>query len=87
MESNAQFRVAKHVQDLVLTHMPSGVSNQHVQRYTQYCMRILSSRIESLQPGDSDATHIKSMINRKSKFLKVTFKVEQKAKKGSTQNE
>jgi len=48
MESNAQFRVAKHVQDLVLTHMPTGVSNQHVQRYTQYCMRILSSRIESL---------------------------------------
>jgi len=33
-------------------------------------MRILSSRIDSLQPGDSDVTHIKSMINRKSKFFK-----------------
>ena len=45
MESSAQFRVAKHVQELVQGFLPVGVNDAHVQRYVQYCMRILSSRI------------------------------------------
>lgn len=33
MESSAQFRVAKHVQDLVQSHLPPGVNEAHIQRY------------------------------------------------------
>ncbi len=45
MDSSAQFRVAKQVQDLVGSFLPQGVNDAHIQRYVQYCMRILSSRI------------------------------------------
>lgn len=34
MESSAQFRVAKHLQDLVAHVLPDGISEAHVQRYS-----------------------------------------------------
>ena len=66
MESSAQFRVAKHVQDLVQSHLPPGVNEAQLQRYVQYCMRILSSRIQPLSEL-SDKDHIKFLLVKKSK--------------------
>jgi hypothetical protein len=56
--------VAKHLQDLVITQMPSGVNDASVQRYVQYFMRILSSRIQSTA-GPADADHIKTLLMNK----------------------
>lgn len=65
--------------------MPTGVSDQHVQRYTQYCMRILSSRIQPLSSAvgasgaqqdlnnPADADHIKTQIMRKCKSIPPYF--------------
>jgi hypothetical protein len=33
MESSPQFMVAKHLQDLVVSQMPQGVNDAHIQRY------------------------------------------------------
>jgi hypothetical protein len=64
MESSPQFMVAKHLQDLVVSQMPQGVNDAHIQRYVQYCMRILSSRIQPLA-GAADADHIKTLLHNK----------------------
>ncbi len=73
MESTAQFRVAKHLQDLVQSHLPPHISEAHVQRYVQYCLRILSSRIQSfdsqkLGTTEADSEHIKTLIIKKGKW-------------------
>ena len=44
--------------------MPQGVNDAHIQRYVQYCMRILSSRIQPLA-GAADADHIKTLLHNK----------------------
>jgi hypothetical protein len=66
MKSSPQFMVAKQLQELVVKQMPPGVNDQHVQRYVQYFMRILSSRIQTTA-GPADADHIKSLLQNKSK--------------------
>ena len=66
MDSSAQFRVAKQVQDLVNSFLPPGVNDAHVQRYVQYCMRILSSRIQPLSEA-SDKDHVKMLLIKQSK--------------------
>ena len=67
MDSSAQFRVAKQVQDLVQCYLPAGVNDSHVQRYVQYCMRILSSRIQPLSEA-SDKDHVKMLLVKQSKY-------------------
>ena len=67
MESSPQFRVAKNVQDLVQSQLPEGVADTTIQRYVQYCMRILSSRIAPLQDS-ADRDHIKTLLLKKGKF-------------------
>ena len=66
MENSAQLRVAKQVQDLAQSYLPVGVTDVHIQRYVQYCMRILSSRIQPLSEN-SDKDHVKTMLIKKSK--------------------
>jgi hypothetical protein len=81
MESTAQFRVAKNLQDLVQIHLPPTVSEAHVQRYVQYCLRLLSSRIQPLDSKidgstEADAEHIKTLLIKKSKpigFVSIHF--------------
>ena len=77
MDSSAQFRVAKQVQDLVSGFLPQGVNDAHIQRYVQYCMRILSSRIQPLNEA-ADKDHIKMLIVKQSKSEKASpFLLEQ----------
>ena len=45
VENSAQLRVAKLLQDLVQAHLPPGINESLTQRYVQYSLRILSSRI------------------------------------------
>ena len=68
MESTAQYRVAKQVQDLVQCYLPPNVKDTHVQRYVQYCMRILSSRIQPYSE-QSDKDHVKMLLIKTSKFV------------------
>ena len=53
-------------------YLPPTVSEAHIQRYVQYCLRILSSRIQSLDSKvdsntEADSDHIKTLLMKKSK--------------------
>ena len=82
MENSAQFRVAKHVQELVEGFLPEKSSTGQKSRCVQYCMRILSSRIQPLnaevsatsaggqQKGagqSANSDHIRTLMLRKGK--------------------
>ena len=71
MESSANFRVAKQVQDLVQCYLPPSVKDAHVQRYVQYCMRILSSRIQPYSEN-ADKDHVKMLLIKQSKLISQT---------------
>ena len=58
--------IAKNLQDLVVLELPKGATDQQIQRFVQYFMRILSSRIQSVN-GSGDADRIKTLLTTKGK--------------------
>ena len=63
--SPSQFMVAKGLQELIINSMPQGrASDAQVTKLLQYFMRILSSKLGTLNK-EADLDHIKTLMAKK----------------------